>query len=345
MKKVLIWCNEIHLANGYLRSILIDPQRGDFILVPNNFEKLKTAIHGKTFNELEETLSKEEYDWILECYSKEYILEIPEKFLNNFPKLSTLWEHPSYITNAVVHYGKDFAKIIEFLKKTLCHNVHIIFENEQDFILFITTLYDSDLRSIEVSVLNKSSKDFDINTYFKKYPIIKNFTFIEDVKNKNEFGGFLPTFGNNLDIYKESILHNVYFNRKVYIDRNLEIRNSIETKSTFGRIDDVDFFDLLSNHEFIKYWHSRKSSTDVCKDCEFHNICLDNRTPSYRNLNEWYHELECQYNPYLSKWQGEEGYMSLKECGVISNKNGFQINHEKINEINKLLWEDEVVKE
>lgn len=345
MKKVLIWCSEIHLINGFFRSILIDCQRGDFKLVPNNFEKLKTTIHGKTIEELEKILSADEYNWLLECYSKEYILEIPEKYISNFPQISTTWEHPSHITNAVVHYQNDFLKILDFLKTILCHSVHIIFENEQDFIGFITSLYDSDLRSIEVSIHSQQSKDFDINTYFKKYPIIKNFTVIKNVKNRNNFDGFLPTFGNNFDIYKESQLHNVYFNRKIYITRDLEIKNAIETKSTFGNIEDVNIFELLNNQDFKKYWSSNKSDTDICKDCEFRNICLDNRVPIHRKINEWYHESECQYNPYIAKWQGEEGYKSLNECGVFSNENGFQIDHQKINEINKHLWEDEIVTE
>lgn len=343
MKKVLIWCNEVHLVNGFFRSILIDCLRGDFKLVPSNFEELKAKIHGKTLEELEMFLSSDEYDWILECYSKEYILEVPVIYLNNFPEISLKWQHPSYITNTIIHYQNDWGRIITLLKKILCQHVHIIFENEEDLIKCITSeISNTDLRSIEMSLVKQPKPNFDINEYFKKYPIIKNFTVFENVKNKNNFERFMPTFGNNFDLYKESQLHNVYFNRKMYINRDLEIKNSLETQFSYGRIDEINIFDLLDDQEFVKYWYSSKSKTDVCKDCEFRNICVDNRVPLIRGTNEWYHETECQYNPYIAKWQGEDGYQSLEKCGILSNENGFHINYEKIDGINKHLWEDEV---
>ena len=82
----------------------------------------------------------------------------------------------------------------------------------------------------------------------------------------------------------------------------------------------------------------KKDETDVCKDCEFRHMCVDNRLPYERSPNEWYHKIECNYNPYIAKWEGEEGYRTLAECGVISNEEGFSIDHEKIAEINEELW-------
>ncbi|HLV91705.1 MAG TPA: hypothetical protein VKX34_01175, partial [Aequorivita sp.] len=54
-----------------------------------------------------------------------------------------------------------------------------------------------------------------------------------------------------------------------------------------------------------------------------------------------YNTTECNYNPYIAKWEGEEGYKTLSECGVISNENGFTIDHDKIAEINAKLWGEE----
>ena len=69
-------------------------------------------------------------------------------------------------------------------------------------------------------------------------------------------------------------------------------------------------------------------------------MCVDNRLPHKRKENEWYHKTECNYNPYIAKWEEEEGYKTLKECGVVSNENEFSINHDKIAEINKDIWGD-----
>jgi hypothetical protein len=66
-------------------------------------------------------------------------------------------------------------------------------------------------------------------------------------------------------------------------------------------------------------------------------MCVDNRVPIERKSNEWYNSLECNYNPYIGKWEGEEGYLSLADCGVISNEKGFIIDHEKVQKINSLI--------
>lgn len=74
-------------------------------------------------------------------------------------------------------------------------------------------------------------------------------------------------------------------------------------------------------------------------DCEFQNICTDNRLPKRRSGNgSWYNIYECNYNPYIAKWKGEEGYRTLAECGVNSDENGFSKNHERIAKINEELW-------
>jgi radical SAM protein with 4Fe4S-binding SPASM domain len=147
-------------------------------------------------------------------------------------------------------------------------------------------------------------------------------------------------------LFSESQAHHTYFNRKLYIGPNGEIKNAPECPETFGYIQDLESPEqlkaIVQTPEFQKYWFVHKEITDVCKDCEFRHMCVDNRLPHQRTENEWYHKTECNYNPYIAKWQGEEGYRTLAECGVISNENGFSIDHEKIAEINKELWgEDE----
>ena len=79
----------------------------------------------------------------------------------------------------------------------------------------------------------------------------------------------------------------------------------------------------------------------MCKDCEFRNICVDIRVPYKRVENEWYHKSECNYNPYISKWKGEKDYLPIALCGVISNENGFTIDHKLIANINKQFSEGE----
>jgi hypothetical protein len=57
--------------------------------------------------------------------------------------------------------------------------------------------------------------------------------------------------------------------------------------------------------------------------------------------NELFNLEECNYNPYLSKWKGEDDYLNLEQSGVNINKVEFSINHDKINSINKKIWNED----
>ena len=74
----------------------------------------------------------------------------------------------------------------------------------------------------------------------------------------------------------------------------------------------------------------KKDDIDVCKDCEFRYICTDCRS-IIKDLNYRYSQpVKCKYNPYLGKWEGEEGYVPVEECGTYSQVTGFVPNVEKI---------------
>ena len=70
-------------------------------------------------------------------------------------------------------------------------------------------------------------------------------------------------------------------------------------------------------------------------------MCSDKRMPIVRKGTEVYFLEECNYNPYIAKWNNEVGYKTLAESGIISNAEGFKINRKRINAINKELWGDD----
>ena len=152
-------------------------------------------------------------------------------------------------------------------------------------------------------------------------------------------------FRSNRNLFSESQYHHTYFNRKLYIGPNGEIKNAPECEETFGNIKDLnsveDLKEIISTPAFQKYWFVHKDLCDVCKHCEFRHMCVDNRMPFERADNQWYHKIECNYNPFIAKWEGEIGYRTLSECRVFSNENEFSIDHDRIAEINKEIWEEE----
>lgn len=92
----------------------------------------------------------------------------------------------------------------------------------------------------------------------------------------------------------------------------------------------------MNKNEFQILWSVKKDVTLVCKDCEFRYMCIDSRIPILSdNKTSWFHNNECNYNPYIAKWKGEEGYRTLKECGIFINSSSIRIDRKILIQINK----------
>ncbi|MFD2602561.1 hypothetical protein [Flavobacterium suzhouense] len=141
--------------------------------------------------------------------------------------------------------------------------------------------------------------------------------------------------------YFESLENNIYFNKKIFIGKDGEIKNSYETEGVVGHInndDEINLSELLESDEMTKLWHINKEEVAVCRDCEFRRFCVDSRIPVFTD-NYWKYNVECAYNPYISKWSHEDGYMSLKDSGVKIDSNQVTMDLQKLAKINQSLWE------
>tara|TARA_B110001469_G_scaffold121798_1_gene131641 strand:- start:562 stop:1587 length:1026 start_codon:yes stop_codon:yes gene_type:complete len=330
---------DCHLVKGWFRSVLQDNTRNDYDFISESlFELLeKNNLIG------ENEFNVEDKNWLLKNEYIFYIGEIPEEA---FPEINLSWKSPSIITNVIIensiihHVNRTF----ELLSNMNCYHGDVLIKNKEfclpdiktqnfKFIKFFIPYNEKKLsgRSNELVILY----DSPLNEI--RGNIIKT---TKSLKKQN--GASFEYFSINLKLFIESQKHHTYFNRKMYIGENGEIKNAPECDDEFGFIQDIksesELNDIISSTEFQKYWYVYKDICDVCKDCEFRHMCIDNRVPHKRKKNEWYHKQECNYNPYIAKWEGEEGYNTLLECGVKSNENEFSIDRERIVEINKELW-------
>jgi SPASM domain peptide maturase of grasp-with-spasm system len=284
-----------------------------------------------------------------------------------FPELNLTWKDPNIINNITFHLNLTISilKIIKIIKLTNTkHLIIILDENYQikklkTLLILINKTQICTVEIISQNLLDDTFFQFIENTNTSNIisincfnsPHVNKINFKNGTK-VNYFEGKLTDFSQsdkfnfvvNLKLFSESQNFNTYFNRKLYIDVNGEIKNSIKSTEKFGNIKKInlkEIVDIISSKTFQKIWLSNKDKIDTCKDCEFRYMCVDNKIPYQRSENEWYHKKECNYNPYIAKWEGEEGYKTLAECGVISDENGFSIDHEKIASINKDLWGEE----
>ena len=81
----------------------------------------------------------------------------------------------------------------------------------------------------------------------------------------------------------------------------------------FGNIKDTSLEEAINKPSFKDLWGIRKDDIDVCKDCEFRYMCLDCRCFIKDKKNIFSQPAKCPYNPYIAKWQGDDGYITVEK--------------------------------
>jgi len=143
-----------------------------------------------------------------------------------------------------------------------------------------------------------------------------------------------------LKYFNEASFYNTYFNKKISIDINGKIKNSPACSKSYDNIREITLLEVMGKPGFKDLWHITKDKIDVCKDCEFRHICSDCRAFIKDPENIYSQPAKCTYNPYIAKWEGEEGYVPVEECGTYTREKGFVPNKKRINKINKQLWDN-----
>ena len=338
------------LINGYTRSAIYDISQGKINFIPNElFRVIKKNSD----------IPNEYIHYLI----KEKIIYSSKKKL--FSELSNEWKSPSLISNTIfsitnknLNHLDDFSEILDDL---LCKNLQLRIDSNiscEQIENLLAQFNESSLLRIELVFFKRSVK-FEIDQlrkFCELNPRVLKIV-IEDIAYSIEYldtkkvisvtycefkDDFILLQEPNFTLYNESQLNNTYYNRKLYIGKNGEIKNASECNEEIGFINNIkhskELKKIINNPIFKRYWTVQKDAVDICKDCEFRHMCIDSRLPFARQEGSWYHQEECNYNPYISKWKWEEGYQDLKAIGVISGKKIYHRDDEKIATINKVLW-------
>ena len=73
---------------------------------------------------------------------------------------------------------------------------------------------------------------------------------------------------------------------------------------------------MLLSEEYRTITERSKDDILICQVCEFRYMCNDCRIPQKNLDGEWFYKDECTYNPFISKWNHEAGFVSLADSGV-----------------------------
>jgi hypothetical protein len=342
-------------VKGYNRSIIQDLNRTKVHFVPNDLYNIlvenKEAISVEKLNDLKS--QNNGLDYINFMVDNEIIFEIDEIFLSCFPEIQENHSIPFIIDylildiQLVLNDTKFINQVFDLSVNNFVINCEII---TLEILIKINTILDtSDGNNFFINTKSISSNELtEINRHILKSDCLLGL-FVNDldkvfdkfeaihIVNNNKFNMW---YNNNISFYSCATKLNPNTFKKVFIDDKYVVRNSIKSSKTYVLNKDIknSIYSILEEIEEQPYYSVSKDDIDVCKDCEFRYLCNDDRIPVMRSNKSWYHLSECPYNPYISKWEGEEGYVSLYECGVILNENRYSRNDEIITAINEEIW-------
>jgi SPASM domain peptide maturase of grasp-with-spasm system len=349
---------------------LIDTQRLELKIIPNTLVDFIDECNKYSYNDILKKFNKQkdiiqEYaDFLLE---NEYCFFTSES--TSFPKMKLDWNFPSQISNAIVDINNLNNIYIEELIKQLddinCFHLQLRFLRKistNDLLAVLECTKKFNFRTINLvldsfSINNENTFIDNICKYDNIYEIIIYNSDIENrqqlstklmgeikkikenILSKNECGKIKKKyFSPNILSISESQCHNTCLNRKIGIDTNGEIKNCPSCSKSYGNIKNTTLAEAIEKPGFKDLWYITKDKIDVCKDCEFRHICTDCRVYIKDPDNIYSQPSKCTYNPYIAKWEGEESYVPVEECGTYSRETGFIPNKRKINKLNNTIW-------
>lgn len=351
------------VVDGYLRSVIYDLQLEDFDFVSREFSFLLKRKEGFSESDIVNSNLTDEF---LVLKQKKYFFDTKNHSLDLFSDLSLDFSDSSRIGVLIINVSAwcrfsnlSLAQFVdEFNVKSV---VFIDDENCEEFMLMalLNELKFTTVTTIEIILSFIEKHDFDyskleedriskIVIYGQKKESIQNHDNILVVYKHGSFDKRKlfhqhPNYFNvNKPLYLESINRNNYFSDKLYINSEGNILNTPEKQDVLNHLsllsNNEDIYPILESENYRELSFAKKDFCDVCRYCEFRYMCVDNRLPLKRNNNEWYHEIECNYNPFIALWEGEEGYLSLKDCLIISDAKGFLIDEDYLEKLVNKIW-------
>jgi len=320
-------------VKGAKRTAICDLQKNRIKLVPNLLAEVISMFREMSIVEIKSHYNQElnegidKYIQILEDENYGFWTNEPKAF----PEIETQWDSPSIITNAIIdideHSQHPLKQIFEQLSDLGCiclqlRSYYRIGFDQLNEILNLTNF--SRIRSIELVIMAGEYDLEPIKQLCKANKRIRSILSYAANCNKEEYIGELDVrilfttefikpethcgavsqyyFAINIKHFTESINFNSCLNRKISVDRNGNIKNCPSSKSSFGKIKDIQFKQVLQNTEFVKIWGLNKDQILVCKDCEFRYVCTDCRAYTTDTSNPFSKPLKCSYDPYTMAW-------------------------------------------
>ncbi len=334
--KVFQFFNQCIPVRGAKRSIIYDLNRHDFDFIPNEMVDFIEYSTNRTKDEIinyfgveNKKIVKEYFDFL---ESKEYCFWIDKDEAEFFPKLDLVYYYPSIINNCVIEIDKTSSNLLEEvllqLKSVHCHHVSLIFIGKITLKFIksvIEKFYNSNIKTIQLVIKNNSygtsftekildldARIFDIyitnakSNCQKIYEKSKQVTFTK-LKDSDAINSsyviYKENFRVNIFLFSESLKYNSYYNKKVSITKEGDIKNCLLHNKIFGNILNCNLKAIVTSEEFQFSWNINKDKIKICQDCEFRYMCVDSCPLIFdADSKLFYRSVPCNYNPYKNEF-------------------------------------------
>ncbi|QNK62321.1 hypothetical protein H7F33_17525 [Pedobacter sp. PAMC26386] len=284
-------------VKGSEQSAIYNLQEQKITLIPNILYELILTLESQPVKVIRDQYNEE--NMIFFDRYVEFILEKDLGFLtrepNSFPLLDQVWDSPGIINNAILEYdfkGYDMLKVVEELNLLGCRHLELrlsfhearniqavqgilsLFNNKVFKSITILIAYH-DMLSLELieSIYQGCSKITHIIVYNYNKPekvcsVIENIKFLRQDLSATVFNSTFPSdkyFVNRL-FFMESLYYNVFYNKKVTVNRLGEIKNHLSLKETFGNINDISIKAVLDSTRFKELWGASNDKIEGIKD-------------------------------------------------------------------------------
>jgi SPASM domain peptide maturase of grasp-with-spasm system len=290
------------------------------------FEILLLAKYS-SINELKELYKGEQNEGIDNYFN--YLTEMQFGFYTddpkNYPNLDLSWDSPFEITNCVVNNSLkqinnsglflEVDALVIIINELNVHSIkelielctHISYQSIQIFVGYnkainhILKELSGKINIAEIVIFNSPQNKQ------KMMGALKIIFCKEKIDLYAKCNVHLNYFSCNISHFTEAQHFNTYLNKKLYIDPKGNLKNSPNSEFIFANLEEINekfqIKDSMNHPETIKQQTTNKDKIEVCKDCEFRYMCVDNRIPLQRDNNTWYHKTVCNYDPYTATWR------------------------------------------
>ncbi len=358
--------NQLFLRNqlcipvkGYNRAIIYDILRKDYFFIPNEYYTILNTNDFIPFLKIKDTDERQELVNFL--IQEEIIFELSDPDQRKrFIPLDRNLHTPNQFSNLVVHANIDH-HFFDFIAEEYLMNISIIAPEldasllkivekintlETDGIYLYIENFNAELFEEYCEAFSAHQLVFSVNFFgtstTEKTKLISNiyYNFFEESFADYKSKLTIDKLDINGEHFFEAYNYHSYYFGKIYIDAAGNIKNGLNNAASYGNIQSTtkaQFLNTVSSSAFLELGNIKKNDTLVCKDCEFRYMCVDSRVP-IKGDEKWYHETECRYNPFMSKWNDEPGYLNLSDSGITISASGSEINKKKLTQEFKKAW-------